>query len=162
MVRGSQVSDLVSPTLKLIGNTPLVRLTAFETGPCELYLKLESQNPGGSIKDRMAVSMIEAAERSGELQPGDTLIEATAGNTGIGLALVAAIKGYGLILVIPDKMSVEKIAHARALGADIRLTRSDVEPGHPDYYQDLAARIAHETPDSYHINQFGNPANPAA
>jgi cystathionine beta-synthase len=150
------------PTLGLIGNTPLVPLTGFDTGQCELYLKLESQNPGGSIKDRMAVTMIEAAERSGALQSGDTLVEATAGNTGIGLALVAAIKGYRLILVIPDKMSLEKISHARALGADIRLTRSDVSPGHPDYYQDLAARITKQTPRSYHINQFENPANPIA
>src|SRR5579884_2619116 len=149
-------------TLGLIGNTPLVKLTAFDTGRCELFLKLESQNPGGSIKDRMAVAMIEAAERDGLLKPGDTIVEATAGNTGIGLALVAAIKGYGLILVIPDKMSPEKIAHARALGADIRLTRSDVPPGHPDYYQDMAARIARETPHAYNINQFGNPANPLA
>ncbi len=110
----------------------------------------------------MALAMIEASERSGALKPGQTLVEATAGNTGIGLALVAAIKGYGLILVIPDKMSPEKIAHARALGAEIRLTRSDVEPGHPDYYQDVAARIAREDPRIYHINQFSNPANPIA
>lgn len=150
------------PTLSLIGNTPLVQLTGFDTGVCELYLKLESQNPGGSIKDRMAVAMIEAAEQNGELAAGSTIIEATAGNTGIGLALVAAIKGYRLILVIPDKMSPEKIAHARALGADIRLTRSDVEPGDPAYYQDMAARIAKQTPDSYFINQFGNSANPLA
>lgn len=150
-----------STTLELIGNTPLVQLAGFDTGPCALYLKLESQNPGGSIKDRMAIAMIEAAERSGALLPGHTLVEATAGNTGIGLALVAAIKGYRLILVIPDKMSPEKIAHARALGADIRLTRSDVAPGHPDYYQEMAARIAREE-HCYHINQFTNPANPAA
>jgi cystathionine beta-synthase len=147
--------------LELIGNTPLIELRGFDTGLCSLYLKLESQNPGGSIKDRMAVAMIEAAERSGALHPGDTLVEATAGNTGIGLALVAAIKGYRLVLVIPDKMSQEKIAHARALGADIRLTRSDVAPGHPDYYQDMAARIARQE-RCYPINQFGNPANPAA
>ncbi|MBV8551062.1 MAG: cystathionine beta-synthase [Acidobacteriaceae bacterium] len=150
------------PTLGLIGNTPLVRLTAFDTGVCELFLKLESQNPGGSIKDRMAVFMIESAEQSGALKPGDTIVEATAGNTGIGLALVAAVKGYRLILIIPDKMSSEKIAHARALGADIRLTRSDVAPGHPGYYQDMAARIAKETPRSYHIDQFTNEANPLA
>jgi cystathionine beta-synthase len=147
-------------TLGLIGNTPLVPVTAFDTGVCELFLKLESQNPGGSIKDRMAVSMVEAAEQSGALLPGHTIVEATAGNTGIGLALVAAIKGYRLILVIPDKMSSEKIAHARALGAEIRLTRSDVGPGHPAYYQDMAARIAQETPGGYHINQFSNAANP--
>lgn len=155
-------STPVPPTLNLIGNTPLVQLTGFDTGICELYLKLESQNPGGSIKDRMAVSMIEAAEASGALRPGQTIVEATAGNTGIGLALVAAIKGYRLILVIPDKMSTEKIAHARALGADVRLTRSDVGPGHPAYYQDMAAQIAKETPDFYHINQFSNAANPLA
>jgi cystathionine beta-synthase len=152
----------IPTTLDLIGNTPLIPLQGFDSGPCSLFLKLESQNPGGSIKDRMAISMIEAAERSGRLRPGQTLVEATAGNTGIGLALVAAIKKYGLILVIPDKMSIEKIAHARALGAEIRLTRSDVGPGHPDYYQDMAVRIARETPDSYHINQFNNPANPEA
>lgn len=148
-------------TLDLIGNTPLVPLAYFDTGESQIFLKLESQNPGGSIKDRMAVAMIEAAERSGAIKPGQTLVEATAGNTGIGLALVAAVKGYGLILVIPDKMSSEKISHARALGADIRLTRSDVPPGHPDYYQDMAARIARET-GAYHINQFSNPANPLA
>jgi cystathionine beta-synthase len=155
-------TQVAPPTLNLIGNTPLVQLTGFETGMCELYLKLESQNPGGSIKDRMAVAMIEAAEHAGILHPSDTIIEATAGNTGIGLALVAAIKGYRLILVIPDKMSPEKIAHAKALGADIRLTRSDVGPGDPAYYQEMAARIATETPRCYHINQFGNPANPLA
>ncbi len=152
---------LAPATLHLIGNTPLVRLTGFDTGVCELYLKLESQNPGGSIKDRMAVSMVEAAESAGDLKVGDAIVEATAGNTGVGLALVAAIKGYRLILVIPDKMSPEKIAHAKALGADIRLTRSDVGPGHPMYYQDMAANIA-QTTGAYHINQFGNPANPLA
>jgi cystathionine beta-synthase len=158
----TSTAQVAPPTLNLIGNTPLVQLIGFDTGVCELYLKLESQNPGGSIKDRMAVAMIEAAEQAGILNPGDTIIEATAGNTGIGLALVAAVKGYRLILVIPDKMSPEKIAHAKALGADIRLTRSDVGPGDPAYYQDMAARIATETPRCYHINQFGNPANPMA
>lgn len=152
----------IPPTLDLIGNTPLVRLFGFDTGPCEVFLKLESQNPGGSLKDRVAVSMIETAERTGMLPAGGTIVEATAGNTGIGLALVAAVKGYRLILVIPDKMSAEKIAHARALGAEIELTRSDVNPGHPAYYQDMAARIARETPGSYHVNQFGNSANPLA
>lgn len=149
-------------TLSLIGNTPLVPVHCFDTGLCSLFLKLESQNPGGSIKDRMALTMIEEAERTGKITQGSTLIEATAGNTGIGLALVAAIKGYKLILVIPDKMSPEKIAHARALGADIRLTRSDVGPDHADQYMNMAARIARETPGSYHINQFDNPANPWA
>src|SRR3954464_4424347 len=146
------------PTLDLIGNTPLVRLTGFDTGPCEVFLKLESQNPGGSIKDRVAVSMIETAERNGALKEGGTLVEATAGNTGIGLALVAAVKGYRLILVIPDKMSSEKMAHAPAGGAEINIPRSDVEPGPPAYYQEMAARIARGPPGSYHVNQFGNSA----
>ncbi len=150
------------PTLGLIGNTPLVQLTGFDTGCCELFLKLEAQNPGGSIKDRIAVSMIEAAEQSGALRPGGVMVEATAGNTGVGLALVAAIKGYRLILVIPDKMSPEKIAHAKALGADIHLTRSDVSPGHPMFYKDMAAAITARTPGAFHVDQFGNAANPLA
>src|SRR5271165_957946 len=151
-----------SSLLDLIGNTPLVPLKNFETGPCELFVKLESQNPTGSIKDRMALTMVEDAARSGRLPPGGTIFEATAGNTGLGLALIAAIKGYRLILVIPDKMSREKISHLRAFGAEIRLTRSDVSAGHPEFYQDLAARIASELPGSININQFGNPANPRA
>ena len=148
---------MADSVLTLIGNTPLVRVRSFETGPCELYLKLESQNPGGSIKDRIGLSMIEAAERTGQLQPGATIVEATAGNTGLGLALVAAQKDYRLILVVPDKMSREKILHLVALGADVRITRSDVGKGHPQYYQDMAQRIAAEQPDAYYINQFGNP-----
>ncbi|OIN99883.1 MAG: cystathionine beta-synthase [Elusimicrobia bacterium CG1_02_56_21] len=148
--------------LDLIGNTPLLKVQKLDTGKCELFLKLECQNPGGSIKDRIALSMIAAAEKEGKIGKGGTLVEATAGNTGLGLALVAAQKGYKLILVIPDKMSQEKISHLRALGAEIVNTRSDVEKGHPEYYQDMAERIARETPNSYFINQFGNPANPAA
>lgn len=148
--------------LDLIGNTPLLKVRKMNTGKCELFLKLESQNPGGSIKDRIALSMITAAEREGKLRPGATLVEATAGNTGLGLALVAAQKGYKLALVIPDKMSQEKISHLRALGARIVITRSDVEKGHPEYYQELAERIAKETPGSFYVNQFGNPANPEA
>jgi cystathionine beta-synthase len=152
----------LSPLLDLIGNTPLIRVTRLDTGPCELYLKLENQNPGGSIKDRIAVSMIEAAERDGRLKPGGTLVEATAGNTGLALALVGVAKGYRTVLVIPDKMSQEKIFHLRALGAEIVMTRSDVGKGHPEYYQDMAAAIAAKTPNSVYINQFGNPANPLA
>jgi cystathionine beta-synthase len=151
----------VRDVLELIGNTPLVQLRSFDTGPCELFAKLESQNPGGSIKDRIGLAMIEAAERSGAIGPGSTLVEATAGNTGLGLALVAGRKGYRLILVIPDKMSQEKVFHLRAMGAEVRMTRSDVAKGHPEYYQDLAARIAAET-GAYFVNQFGNPANPLA
>lgn len=147
--------------LGLIGNTPLVELTRFDTGPCRLFLKLENQNPGGSIKDRIGLAMVEAAERDGRLAPGGLLVEATAGNTGLGLALAAAAKGYRLILVIPDKMALEKVNHLRALGAAIRITRSDVGKGHPDYYQDLAQRIADEE-GGFYVNQFANPANPLA
>jgi len=148
--------------LELIGNTPIIKAQRLDTGVCELYLKLESQNPGGSIKDRIGLSMIEAAEKAGKIRPGDTLVEGTAGNTGIGLALVAQQKGYKLILVVPDKMSREKIFNLKAMGAQVVLTRSDVAKGHPDYYQDLAERLARETPGAYFINQFGNPDNPAA
>jgi cystathionine beta-synthase len=146
----------------LIGDTPLVQLRSLDVGPCELFLKLENCNPGGSIKDRIGRSMIDAAERSGAIGPGSILVEATAGNTGLGLALVAAQKGYRLILVIPDKMSQEKVNHLKALGAEVVMTRSDVGKGHPDYYQDRAERIARETPRSFYVNQFNNPANPAA
>ncbi|XDD49646.1 pyridoxal-phosphate dependent enzyme [Leptospira sp. WS92.C1] len=149
-------------TLEMIGNTPLVEVTCFDTGISRLFLKLENQNPGGSIKDRIGLSMIEVAEREGKIRPGDTLIEATAGNTGLGLALVASKKGYRLLLVIPDKMSQEKIMHLKALGAEIILTRSDVEKGHPEYYQDYAARLAKEIPNSFFVDQFNNPANPFA
>jgi cystathionine beta-synthase len=148
--------------LGLIGNTPLVAVTRMDTGCCQLFVKLESQNPGGSIKDRIALAMIEAAEEEGRLAPGGTIVEATAGNTGLGLALVGRAKGYRTLLVIPDKMSAEKVLHLKALGAEIRMTRSDVTKGHPEYYQDLAERLAGETPGAFYVNQFGNPANPRA
>ncbi len=147
--------------LELIGNTPMLEITRLDTGLCRLFVKLENQNPAGSIKDRIGLSMIEAAERDGRLKPGGTIIEATAGNTGLGLALVAAQKGYKLILVVPDKMAREKIFHLRALGAEVMLTRSDVGKGDPEYYQDIAERIAKET-GAFFVNQFGNPANPEA
>jgi cystathionine beta-synthase len=148
--------------LEMIGNTPLMAARHLDCGPCELFLKLENQNPGGSIKDRVGLYLIQAAERAGLLKPGGTLIEATAGNTGLGLALVAAQKGYRLLLVIPDKMSQEKIFHLRAMGAEVMMTRSDVSKGHPEYYRDVAERLARETPGSYFVNQFGNPANAQA
>ncbi|MGQ0385011.1 MAG: pyridoxal-phosphate dependent enzyme [Gammaproteobacteria bacterium] len=147
--------------LEMVGRTPMLRLNKLDAGPCELYLKLELVNPAGSIKDRIGVSMIEEAERRGDLKPGGTIVEATAGNTGLGLALVAAQKGYRVVLVLPDKMSQEKIFNLRAMGAEVVLTRSDVEKGHPEYYQDLGARLAREN-GWYHINQFGNPDNPKA
>ena len=146
----------------LIGNTPMVQVTQLDTGPCELFLKLESHNPGGSIKDRIGLSMIAAAEQAGQLGPHQKhLVEATAGNTGLGLALVSAQKGYRLTLVIPDKMSQEKVLHLKALGAEVVMTRSDVEKGHPEYYQDMAERIAGEL-GGFYVNQFANPANPLA
>lgn len=148
--------------LPLIGNTPMVKVARLDTGPCELFLKMESQNPGGSIKDRIGLSMITAAEQAGQLGPDQKkLVEATAGNTGLALALVASQKGYQLTLVIPDKMSQEKVFHLKALGANVVMTRSDVGKGHPEYYQDVAKRIADET-GAFFVNQFENPANPRA
>ncbi len=154
-----QVYDSV---LDLIGNTPIVRINHLDTGPCTLYIKLESQNPGGSVKDRIGLKMIEDAEKAGLLKPGATLVEGTAGNTGLGLALVAAQKGYRLVLIIPDKMSREKISNLKAMGAEVVLTRSDVAKGHPEYYQDLAQTMANEIEGAFFINQFGNPSNPKA
>jgi len=154
-----QVYDSV---LDLIGNTPVVRINHLDTGICSLYIKLESQNPGGSVKDRIGLRMIEDAEKAGLISPGATLVEGTAGNTGLGLALVAAQKGYRLILVIPDKMSREKISNLKAMGAQVVLTRSDVAKGHPEYYQDLAQSMANEIDGAFFINQFGNPSNPRA
>src|ERR1700731_73191 len=166
MLEVSSVPDLTTrkppAILSLIGDTPLVEITLMDTGPCQLFVKLESQNPTGSIKDRVALAMIEAAEHEGKLQPGGTVIEATAGNTGLGLALVAGAKGYRVLLVIPDKMSQEKIFHVKALGAEVVIVRSDVTRGHPEYYQDVAARLAEEIPGAFYVNQFGNPANPLA
>ncbi|WP_297799491.1 cystathionine beta-synthase [uncultured Brevundimonas sp.] len=148
--------------LDLIGNTPMVEVTKLDTGKCRLLIKLESQNPGGSIKDRIALNMIEAAEKSGLLQPGGTIVEATAGNTGLALTLVGKQKGYNVLLVIPDKMSKEKIQHLRAMGADVRLTRSDVPHGHPEYYTDMAERLSQQIPGAYYVNQFANDANSEA
>jgi cystathionine beta-synthase len=148
--------------LDLIGETPLVEVTRLDAGPCRLFLKLESTNPSGSIKDRPARAMIEAAEKNGRLKAGGTIVEATAGNTGLGLALVGSRKGYRTILVVPDKMAREKVLHAKAMGADVVSTRSDVGKGHPDYYQDLAETITQKTAGAIYINQFENPANPLA
>ncbi len=150
-----------SNVLDMVGQTPMLEIKKLDTGLCQLFLKLEFMNPGGSIKDRIGISMIEEAEKRGDIKPGDTLVEATAGNTGIGLALVAAQKGYKMILVLPDKMSQEKIFNLRAMGAEVVLTRSDVGKGHPEYYQDLGQRIAEEQ-GAYFVNQFANPDNPLA
>src|SRR6266850_3197451 len=154
-------AQICNNVLEMIGNTPLMAVRHLDTGPCKLFLKLENQNPGGSIKDRIGLYLIEAAEREGKIKPGGMLIEATAGNTGLGLALVAGQKGYRLLLVIPDKMSQEKIFHLKAMGAEVQLTRSDVSKGHPEYYRDVAARLAREV-GGFYVNQFENPANPLA
>ncbi len=144
--------------LDMIGSTPMLRLSRLDTGPCELWVKMENQNPGQSIKDRIALSMINAAEHDGRLKPGGRIFEATAGNTGIALALVAAVRGYQLTVVMPDKMSEEKVSHLRAMGATVIQTRSDVAKGHPEYYQDLCERLAREA-GGFYVNQFSNPAN---
>src|SRR4249920_2202905 len=136
----------MASVLDLIGNTPLIEVTRIDLGPCRLFLKLESANPSGSLKDR----------------PARTMIEATAGNTGLGLALVGGRKGYRTLLVVPDKMAREKVLHAKAMGAEVVTTRSDVGKGHPDYYQDVAEAIARRTPGAIFVNQFANPANPLA
>ena len=156
------IAPVFGGILEMIGNTPMLELKHLDTGLCRLFVKMENMNPGGSIKDRIAVTMIEEAEASGALKPGGTLVEATAGNTGLALALVAAQKGYKLVVVVPDKMSDEKISHLRAMGAEVILTRSDVAKGHPEYYQDIAARIAAERPGHFYVNQFANQANPRA
>src|SRR6516164_8177610 len=148
--------------LDLIGQTPLVEVTRIDCAPCRLFLKLESANPSGSLKDRPARTMIETAEAEGSLRPVGTIVEATAGNTGLGLALVGARKGYRTLLVVPDKMAREKVLHAKAMGAEVIITRSDVGKGNPDYYQDLAEAITARTPNAFFVNQFANPANPRA
>jgi cystathionine beta-synthase len=146
----------------------MLELTKLDLGKggARLFAKLEHMNPAGSIKDRIGLSMIEGAEKDGRLNPKGnpppTIIEATAGNTGLGLALVARQRGYTLKVVVPDKMSQEKIQHLRAMGAEVILTRSDVEKGHPEYYQEVAAALAAKTPNSYYTNQFGNTDNPRA
>lgn len=155
--------------LDMIGNTPMLELARLDAGPCRLFGKMELLNPAGSIKDRIGLSMIAAAERDGRLNPSPkpgepkgTIVEATAGNTGLALALVAKQRGYDIKVVVPDKMSQEKIQHLRAMGAEVILTRSDVAKGHPEYYQDVAARLAHNTPNSLYTNQFQNTDNTAA
>ena len=153
--------QVYSNILDMVGKTPMLEIRRLDTGLCQLFLKLELLNPGGSVKDRIGISMIEEAEKRGDIKPGDTLVEATAGNTGIGLALVAGQKGYRMVLVLPDKMSQEKIFNLRAMGAEVILTRSDVSKGHPEYYQDLGRRIAAER-GAYFIDQFGNDDNPLA
>jgi len=149
--------------LGLIGNTPLVKLNRLTHGiKATVLAKMESLNPGYSVKDRIGISMIEAAEREGKLKPGGTIVEATSGNTGIGLALAAAVKGYRCIFVMTDKASVEKGRYLKSLGADIVITPVSAKPGSPDHYVSTAKRIAEETPNSFFPFQYSNPNNPLA
>jgi cystathionine beta-synthase len=149
--------------LGLIGNTPLVKLNRLARNvKAQVYAKMENLNPGYSVKDRIGVAMIEAAEREGILKPGGTVIEATSGNTGIGLAIAAAVKGYKCIFVMTDKASVEKSRYLKALGADVVITPVSAKPGTPDHYVSTAKRIASETPNSFYPDQYSNPANPEA
>ncbi|HYA10681.1 MAG TPA: pyridoxal-phosphate dependent enzyme [Thermoplasmata archaeon] len=153
----------VGSIVDLIGHTPVVPLTKVTDGaPYRLLAKLEFLNPGGSVKDRIGLSMIAAAERDGRLRPGGTIVEATSGNTGVGLALIAAVRGYRLIFVIPDKMSSEKIRLLRAYGARVVVTPAGVPPDHPMSHYSVAKRIAAETPGAYYPNQYANPGNPEA
>ncbi len=146
--------------LEMVGNTPVLKINNIDTGKCDLYVKMESLNPFGSIKDRVGLKMIQDAENQGLIKEGYTIIESTAGNTGLGLALAAKLKGYKLILVIPDKMSEEKIRHLEAMGVEIIMTRSDVENGHPEHYQSIAEKLLRSTPNSFFANQFENKSNP--
>ncbi|HZI17376.1 MAG TPA: pyridoxal-phosphate dependent enzyme [Pyrinomonadaceae bacterium] len=149
--------------LDLIGRTPLVRLNRITEGlRATVLAKMESLNPGYSVKDRIGVSMVEAAEREGALRPGGTIIEATSGNTGIGLALAAAVKGYRCIFVMTEKASVEKVRYLKALGADVVVVPASAKPGTPDHYVETARRIARETPNSFYPDQYSNPNNPLA
>lgn len=149
--------------LEAIGKTPLIRLNSITKGSKSIiYVKLESLNPGGSVKDRIGLAMIEAAEKEGLLRPGGTIIEATAGNTGVGLALVAAIKGYRTIFVMPDKMSEDKISLLKAYGAEVVITPTSVPPDSPESYNGVADRLAKEISGAYRPNQFENPNNPLA
>lgn len=146
-----------------IGNTPLVRLNSVGRElPCQLLAKLEFFNPGGSVKDRIGPAIIAAAEESGALQPGGTIVEATSGNTGVGLALAAATKGYRCIFVMPDKMSQEKIQLLRAYGARVVVTPTAVEPDDPRSYYKVAERLVEETPNAILADQYRNPVNPQA
>src|SRR5947208_9947376 len=147
--------------LQAVGRTPLVMLNRLAEGlQAKIALKLEAMNPGGSVKDRVALAMIAEAERRGLLRPGGTIIEATAGNTGVGLAMVAAVKGYRCIFVLPDKMAPEKILLLKAYGAEVVITQTNVPPDSPDSYNGVADRLAREIPGASRPTPFANLANP--
>ena len=152
----------MTTVLDLIGETPLVEVTRMERGPCRLFLKLESANPSGSLKDRPARAMVEAAEADGRLKPGGTIVECTSGNTGMGLAMVACVRGYRAVFCMPDKVSSEKVNLLKAFGAEVLLSPTAVAPDSPESYYSVARRIATERPGAYLTNQYYNPANPEA
>jgi cystathionine beta-synthase len=155
--------EVAESLLDLVGNTPLVRLSRIGKGlSCQLVAKLEFLNAGGSVKDRPAVAMIDAAERDGRLKPGGTIVEPTSGNTGVGLAIVAARRGYKCVFIMPDKMAPEKIALLRAYGAEVIVCPTAVSPDHPDSYYSVSARLAEEIPNAFKPDQYSNPANPQA
>src|SRR5438093_8261888 len=149
--------------LQVIGHTPMVRLNRIGRGIRPMLLaKLEYLNPGGSVKDRIGLAMLEAAERDGRLRPGGTIVEPTSGNTGVGLAIAAATKGYHCIFVMPDKMSQEKISMLRAYGAEVVITPTAVEPDSPESYYSVSSRLAEEIPGGFKPDQYSNLANPDA
>jgi cystathionine beta-synthase len=157
------VRNVHDNVLSCIGDTPVVRLNKVARGlAANVYVKLEYLNPGGSMKDRIAVQILDDAEKAGLLKPGGTIVEATSGNTGAGLALCAAIRGYNCIFVLPDKQSEEKRAALRAYGAKVVITPTDVEPEDPRSYYSVSRRIAEETPNAFYANQYHNPSNPEA
>jgi len=157
------MGKIYNTVLEAIGKTPLIQLNRLtESLTADIYVKAEYFNPGGSVKDRIGIRMIEAAEKEGRLRPGATIIEATAGNTGVGLALVAAIKGYRSIFVMPDKMSEDKISLLKAYGAEVVITPTSVPPDSPDSYNGVAERLCREIPGAFRPNQFENPNNPLA
>src|SRR5213078_4145882 len=149
--------------LELVGQTPIVRLDSIARNVApQLLAKLEYLNPGGSVKDRIGLAMIEAEERDGLLRPGGTIVEPTSGNTGVGLAIAAASRGYRCIFVMPDKMSQEKISMLRAYGADVVITPTAVEPDSPESYYSVSSRLAEEIPGGFKPDQYSNMANPQA
>src|ERR671927_6072 len=149
--------------LELVGRTPIVRLDRVARGlPAQVVAKLEYMNPGGSVKDRIGLPMIEAAEREGKLRPGGTIVEPTSGNTGVGLAIAAAVKGYRCIFVMPDKMSQEKISLLRAYGAEVVITPTAVEHDSPESHYSVSSRLAEEIPGGFKPDQYSNRANPDA
>ena len=154
---------LAPSVLDAIGNTPLVRINRLAHDlKATIYAKLEFLNPGGSVKDRIGLTMVEDAEAQGVLKPGGTIVEPTSGNTGMALALVAAVRGYRCIFTMPDKMSQEKVSLLRGMGAEVVITPTNVAPDSPESYYSVAQRLVEETPGAYCPNQYANPANPAA